>query len=31
MITVIRSQIKVETTDGIRWILAEEAGIPLDA
>jgi hypothetical protein len=23
--------IKVETTDGERWILAEEAGIPLDA
>jgi hypothetical protein len=23
--------IKIETTDGERWILAEEAGIPLDA
>lgn len=23
--------IKVETSGGIRWILAEEAGIPLDA
>ena len=23
--------IKVETTHGYRWILAEEAGIPLDA